>query len=123
MESSADVNEILKKLDMKSKAELLLAAREDLEKCKTKNSSISDHSLNTIYSNLAQSEGFVPVHSYDVLISEMNKIKHFRTGMEELDQILKSDGLASDELVEIVGASASGKTQLCLKVVSLALLE
>ena len=31
--------------------------------------------------------------------------------------------IASDEIVEICGASGSGKTYLCLKMVSLALLQ
>ncbi len=53
----------------------------------------------------------------------MNNIKHFNTGVEELDKCLQDQGICSDELVEICGASGSGKTYFCLKLVSLALLD
>jgi hypothetical protein len=34
--------EIIKALDLRTKADLLIASKEELEKCKMKNSSISD---------------------------------------------------------------------------------
>ena len=39
-----------------------------------------------------------------------------------MDKCLK-EPIASDEIVEVCGASGSGKTYLCLKMASLALLE
>jgi RecA/RadA recombinase len=50
-------------------------------------------------------------------------VKHFNTGVEELDKLLGESGLSSDELVEVSGQSGAGKTYFCLKMVSLALLE
>lgn len=43
--------------------------------------------------------------------------------LNRLDKLLKDQGISSDELVEVCGASGSGKTYFCLKLVSLALLE
>lgn len=40
-----------------------------------------------------------------------------------LDKLLKEEGISSDELVEVCGASGSGKTYFCLKMVSLALID
>ena len=40
-----------------------------------------------------------------------------------LDKLLNNKGISCDELVEVCGASGSGKTYFCLKLVSLALLE
>ena len=56
-------------------------------------------------------------------MNEVNNIKHFNTGVDDLDKCLGADGISSDELVEICGASGSGKTYFCLKLTSLALLE
>ena len=36
---------------------------------------------------------------------------------------MRSEAISSDELVEVCGASGSGKTYLCLKMASMALLE
>jgi KaiC/GvpD/RAD55 family RecA-like ATPase len=55
-------------------------------------------------------------------MSEIKYIKHFSTGVDELDKCLQ-DGICSDELVEICGASGSGKTYFCIKLISLALLK
>jgi len=46
----------------------------------------------------------------------------FNTGVEELDSRLK-EPVCSDEVVEVCGASGSGKTYLCLKMASLALVQ
>ena len=40
-------------LDMKNAVDLLLATLEDLEKCKLKVAHISDHTINTVYSESA----------------------------------------------------------------------
>lgn len=40
-----------------------------------------------------------------------------------IDKHLKNESISSDELVEICGASGSGKTYLCMKILSLALLD
>jgi len=67
--------------------------------------------------------GIQPRDAYEELIREINGIKHFNTGVEELDKLLKDEGLSSDELVEVCGSSGSGKTYFCLKLVALALIE
>jgi hypothetical protein len=42
---------------MKNKAEMLLATREDIEKCKTKHPDITDHSINQFYAHEAIQAG------------------------------------------------------------------
>ena len=66
--------------------------------------------------------GLVPSNAYDLMVREMDSVLSFKTGVEDLDKHLKSP-ISSDEIVEICGPSGSGKTYLCLKMVSLALLE
>ena len=53
----------------------------------------------------------------------MANVKHFSTGIDELDRCLQDSLLSSDELVEICGGSGSGKTYFVLKMVSMALLN
>ena len=55
----------------------------------------------------------------------MQQVKMFKTGVEELDNkaLKKEEGIGSDEIVEICGCSGTGKTYLCLKMASLALLD
>ena len=110
-------------LDMKSEAELLLATREDLEKCKTKVNDISEHTINMIYADCALHLGIKPRNAFEQLVKEMRNVVHFQTGDDDLDKHLKEEGISSDELVEVSGVSGSGKTYFCLKMVSLALLE
>mmetsp|Transcript_15847 Transcript_15847/g.19957 ORF Transcript_15847/g.19957 Transcript_15847/m.19957 type:complete len:130 (+) Transcript_15847:196-585(+) len=57
-----------------------------------------------------------------MLSREMDSIACFKTGVEDLDKHLRQP-IASDEIVEVCGASGSGKTYLCLKMASLALLD
>lgn len=52
-------------LDLKNEAELLLASREDLEKCKTKVHDISDHSINMIYADCALKAGVKPRNGFE----------------------------------------------------------
>jgi len=121
MESTA---EILKKLDFKSKAQFLTATREDLEKCKTKNHDVSDHTINELYAQYAQNVGFKIENWWEEVLSGIEKIKKFNTGIDSIDNWLKKGSeLCSDELVEIVGPSGGGKTTLALKIAARALLE
>jgi RecA/RadA recombinase len=64
-------------LDMKNEAELLLASREDLEKCKTKVHDISDHTINMIYADCAEKVGIKPRNAFEQLVKEMKNIQHF----------------------------------------------
>lgn len=50
METKAN---LLQMLDMKNHVELLMATREDLEKCKTKNHNTTDQTINEIYAKMA----------------------------------------------------------------------
>lgn len=108
---------------MKNQAEMLLATREDLEKCKTKVHDISEHTINMIYAESAEKFGIKPKNGFEQLVREMKNVVHFQTGDDEIDKYLKEEGISSDELVEVSGVSASGKTYFCLKMASLALLE
>jgi len=47
------MDKLYETLDMKNFSEMLLATREDLEKCKTKDHDISDHAINKIYARAA----------------------------------------------------------------------
>ena len=47
-------------LDMKSVSDMVLAQKEDLEKCKTKDHDVSDHSINKIYALAAIQMGLEP---------------------------------------------------------------
>ena len=61
-------------LDMKNEAELLLASREDLEKCKTKVHDISDHTINMIYADCAEKQGIKPRNAFELLVKEMKNV-------------------------------------------------
>jgi hypothetical protein len=64
-------------LDMKNQAELLLATREDLEKCKTKDHDITDMSINKIYAKAALNYGIEPRNAFEDLMREMDQVKYF----------------------------------------------
>jgi len=64
-------------LDMKNSAEMLLATREDLEKCKTKLNDISEHTINMIYAESAEKFGIKPRNAFEQLVREMKNIEHF----------------------------------------------
>ncbi len=68
---------------MKNFSEMLLATREDLEKCKTKDRDISDHSINKIYAQAAIEVGIEPRDGFQELMRELDQITHFNTGNEE----------------------------------------
>jgi len=68
---------------MKSFSDMLLATREDLEKCKTKDHDLSDHTINSTYANAALERGIRPVLAYNLLKTENNNCAHFSTGNEE----------------------------------------
>lgn len=77
------MDKLYESLDMKNFSEMLLATREDLEKCKTKDHDISDHSINQIYAKAAVQMGIEPVDAYQELMRELDGIVHFSTGNEE----------------------------------------
>lgn len=62
---------------------MLLAPREELEKCKTKDHDVTDHTINQIYAKAALKAGIEPRNAYDELLREMNGVSHFKTGVEE----------------------------------------
>lgn len=77
--------EIMKKLDFKTKAQLLTATRDELEKCKTKNPEISDHSINQLYAQYAENMGFKIDNCWEEVLSGIEHIKKFRTGIDAID--------------------------------------
>ena len=56
---------------------MLLATREDLEKCKTKDHDITDLTINQIYAKAAHKYGIEPRNAYEELMREMHGIYHF----------------------------------------------
>ena len=55
----------MKILDMKNIAEMLLASKEELEKCKTKDMDLSDYTINSTYAKAALEVGVRPVDAYE----------------------------------------------------------
>ena len=78
-----NMEKLYESLDMKNSAEMLLATREDLEKCKTKDHDISDHAINKIYASAAVHMGIEPKDAFQELMREMDGVEHFSTGNEE----------------------------------------
>ena len=58
------MDKLYESLDMKNFSEMLLATREDLEKCKTKDHDISDHAINKIYARAAVLGGVEPKDAF-----------------------------------------------------------
>jgi hypothetical protein len=84
MEKKTDeMKTFAKTLDMRTKADLLLASREDLLKCKIRSSDISEHFIAQVYAQAALSSGLEPHNAYEDLMREMNNVVHFDTGVEE----------------------------------------
>ena len=82
--STADeMQELVKVLDMQNASDLLLATKEDLAKCKIKDTDISEHAINQVYTRAAHLQGIEPVNAFELLTREMNAVKHFNTGVEE----------------------------------------
>ena len=52
-------------LDMKHASDMLVASREDLEKCKLKVQDISDHTINLIYAQTASEMGIKPRNAFE----------------------------------------------------------
>lgn len=84
-----DTKDILQQLDFKSKAQMLMATREDLEKCKTKNPELSDHAINELYAKFAENMGFAPENCWEEVLSGLENIKKYKTGIDSIDNCLK----------------------------------
>lgn len=78
-----EIEKLQQSLDMKNLSEMLLATREELEKCKTKDHDISEHSINKIYAQTAINMGIMPMNAYELFMREMDGTVHFSTGNEE----------------------------------------
>jgi RecA/RadA recombinase len=117
------MDKLIRTLDFQNEADLLLATKEDLQKCKIKDKDITEHTITSVYAQAAILRQVEPKNCFEELYNEINKLRHFMTGVDELDKCLGEQGICSDELVEVCGASGSGKTYFCLKFASLALLE
>jgi len=64
-------------LDMKHASDMLVASREDLEKCKLKVADISDHTINLVYAQTASEMGIKPRNAFESLVREMKNVVHF----------------------------------------------
>lgn len=49
---------------------MLLAPKEELEKCKTKDHNITDHTINQVYVSAAYAAGIQPRSAFDELMRE-----------------------------------------------------
>jgi RecA/RadA recombinase len=94
-----------------------------LQKVKIKNPDITEHTITSVYEQASKIRGLQPRNAFEDLMQEVNNVKHFNTGVDELDKCLGDSGIGSDEITEVCGASGSGKTYFCLKLAALALLE
>jgi len=83
MERPIELEDLVRQLDFKNKAEMLLASREELEKCKTKNTDISEQSINQIYAQAAILQGVAPKTAYDEVVAQIASVKYFKTGNQE----------------------------------------
>ena len=75
-------------LDFQNEADLLTATKEDLQKCKIKDKDITEHTITSIFAQAALLKGIEPRNCFDELMTEMRDLKHFNTGVEELDKSL-----------------------------------
>ena len=82
-QSTVQMEVLVKTLDMNNQADLLLACREDLLKCKIRDTDISDHTINQVYAQAALNYGLQPKNVFEDLMREMNGVLHFNTGVEE----------------------------------------
>jgi len=82
------MQQLVKTLDMQNVADLLIASKEDLAKCKIKDNDISEHAINQVYTRVAHLHGVEPTNAFELLTRELNSVKHFNTGVEDLDKLL-----------------------------------
>lgn len=101
---------------------MLLATPTELLKTNFRDNDISVHTINQVYAQAAATRGLEPRNAYEILTREIDGVTRFNTGVEQLDLHIK-EPISSDEIVEVCGASGAGKTYLCLKMASLALLD
>jgi hypothetical protein len=66
--------ELVRMLDMNSQADMLLATREDILKCKIRDGDISDHTINHVYAQAAKNYGIQPKNAFQLLMYEMNRV-------------------------------------------------
>lgn len=59
------MDKLMKILDMKTFADMLLASKEELEKCKTKDHDLSDYTINSTYAKAAFEMGVRPTDAYE----------------------------------------------------------
>lgn len=67
------MEELMKILGVSSISEMLLATTEDLEKCKSKDSDVSDHTINSVYARAAIEKGIRPMNAYELCDIENSK--------------------------------------------------
>lgn len=68
------MSDLVRTLDMNSQADMLLATREDILKCKIRDSDISDHTINQVYEQAARNYGIMPQNAFHLLMHEMNRV-------------------------------------------------
>jgi len=82
------MEKLIATLDFQNEADLLTATKEDLQKCKIKDKDITEHAITSIYAQAAFLRGIEPRNCFEELMSEMRNLKHFNTGVDELDKCL-----------------------------------
>jgi hypothetical protein len=68
------MEKLVQMLGMKNISEMLLAPREELEKCKMKDHDVTDHTINQIYAKTCVKAGIEPRNAFEELMREMNGI-------------------------------------------------
>lgn len=62
---------------------MLLATREELQKCNFRDNTISEHYINQVYAQAALIQGLGPRDAYEHLTRELDGVQQFKTGVEE----------------------------------------
>ena len=82
------MEKLVKTLDFQNQADLLCASREDLQKVKIKDQDITEHTIQSVYARAATLMGVDSKDCFEHLVRELDGIKHFKTGVDELDKCL-----------------------------------
>ena len=77
------MKDLVRTLDMNNQADMLLATREDIQKCKIRDNDISDNTIHQVYTQASMNYGIQPQNGFQLLMHEKSRVQHFKTGVEE----------------------------------------